>query len=293
MEKKSLSLSNNLKLSDAQQRLILAVLAASILVGIAISLSLNFLSMISFNAKVIAAKDQAIDAYSSAISTIGICKQPREKTYSKEELGNCNPSTIDIDSIPNTLRYNIINGLAVNPELNSVSKSTVDSRCVNPLTSKNYSIKELNRIYLDADDVDSRETAIELLKVCSALRTIPDALPAYDNQEAMLASLNMIFNLSGWMPEGLAPSNDSGNTKEGFNIYEFGVSINSDVQIAKLLLQNLERSIRVFDFTGATISLSSEDTLDFSLSGLAYSVGKTELTEESKVVKPDSGKGSK
>lgn len=292
---KESALSKNLKISDAQQRLILAVLSSSIVVGIAISLSLNFVSHISFNARVIMEKDQAINAYSSAISTIGICKKPKGQTYSEDELKNCDPSTIDIESIPNTLRYSIINGLAVNPELNSVSKSTVDLRCVNPLTSKNYTIKELNKIYLEADDVDSRENAAELLKVCSALRTIPDALPASDNQEAMLASLNMIFNLSGWQPEGLSPSNDEGGveTSSGAKAYGLGVTVDSDVNMAKLLLQNIERSIRSFDVQSASISLGDEDSLKLELGIQGYFTDKTELSEETKVIKPSAEKGKK
>ena len=293
MAKQGFSLSKNLKISEAQQLLILCVLAASIVLGIAISLSLNFLNTISFNAKVIMEKDQAIDAYSSAISTIGVCKKPRGTVYEKAELESCDPSTINIDEIPGTLRYEIINGLAVNPSLNSVSKSTVDNRCINPLTSKNYTIKELNKLYLNAEDVDDRERAGELLKVCSALRTIPDALPAYSNQEAMLSSLNMIFNISGWEPEGLAPDNDHEPemNDQGIGGYVISMTVDSDIRMAKTLLDNFERSIRNIDITNAMLTWSGDDSVKLEMNANAYFTEKTELTETTKTVVPDSAKG--
>lgn len=291
----SFSLSKNLKISEAQQLLILVVLIASIILGVGISLALNFVNQIAFNSKLIAERDQAIVAYSSAISTIGVCKKPKGSVYSEEELKKCNPSTIDINEIPGTLRYNIINGLAVNASLNSVSKSTVDTRCINPSTSKNYTVKELNQMYLSADDIDARETAGSLLKICSALRTIPDALPAYNNQEAFLSSVNMLFNLSGWVPEGLSPDNSGAYDQEvvGLGAYGIGVSVESDVKTAKTLLQNIERSIREIDVVGASIMLGGEESLKIELGARAYFVGKTELQEIEKTVELDTAKGGK
>lgn len=293
-KKASFGLGKKFNLSQAQQFLLLAALGSSIILGIAISLSLNFLSHISFNAKVIAEKDQAIDAYSTAISKLGVCKKPKDKTYTDEELKHCNPSTVDVNTIPGTLRYNIVNGLAVNPLLNSVPKDVVDSRCVNPLTRKNYSVKELNNKYIYAESIEERNAATVLLKTCSALRAIPDALPAYANQEAMLSSLNMIFNISGWEPKGLSPNEGSVNTDgKGYNGFTLSVSLDADVEMVQTVLKNMERSIRNIDITSANISYSGDESLTLNFEAAAYYVNKTELTEQAKVIDPNKTKGKK
>ena len=293
-KKAGFSLGKKFNLSQAQQILLLAALGASIILGVGISLSLNFLSHISFNARVIAEKDQAIDAYSTAISKLGVCKKPKEKTYSEDELKRCNPSTVDVNTIPGTLRYNIVNGLAVNPLLNAVPKDVVDSRCVNPLTSKNYSVKELNDKYIYAESIEEREAATTLLKTCSALRTIPDALPAYANQEAMLSSLNKIFNISGWLPQGLSPNDDRVSSHgKNYNGFMMRVSLNADLEMVQTVLKNMERSIRIVDVTSANISYNGDDSLELNFEAAAYYVDKTELTEQTKTIDPNKTKGKK
>ncbi|MBP5512174.1 hypothetical protein J6X90_02195 [Candidatus Saccharibacteria bacterium] len=291
-EKKSgggFSLGKNLKISQAQQILLLAVLASSLVLGVAIALSLNFISHISFNAKVIMEKDQAIVSYSTALEKVGVCKKPKDSTYSESELKNCNPSTIDVNTIPGTLRYNIVNGLAANVALNSVPKADVDIKCVNPDTLRNYTIKELNNKYVYAESIEERESATNLLKTCSALRAIPDALPAYNNQEAMLSSLNKIFNLSGWIPDSLTPDqNDSGLEESEVNGYYLTVAVDADSQMIQTLLRNFERSIRNIDIVSATLSYGGDsDSLKLSLQAAAYFVEKTELSEETKTVDPN------
>ena len=293
MEKKnSISITGKLNLSQAQQILLLSVLASSIVLGVGIALSLNFINQIKFNAKVIMEKDQAIVSYSTAISKIGVCRSPKGDTYSEDELRNCTPSTIDVKNIPGTLRYNIVNGLAVNPALNSVPKGEVDLRCVSPDTLQNYTLKELNKMYIDAETVEDRESATTLLKTCSALRTIPDALPASENQEAMLSSLNKIFNISGWIPESLVPIKDSEfSDKSGINGYGVNIAVDADLLTVQELLHNIERSIRNIDVTSASISYGGESSLKLTIGAQAYYVDKTMLSETSKTVKPDSAKG--
>ena len=293
-KKKSISLGKGLNLTRAQQVLLLSVMASSVTLGVAIALSLNFIGQISFNARVIMEKDQAIESYSSAISKIGICLKPKGSTYTDTELKNCNPSTINVNNIPGTLRYNIINGLAVDFNLNSVSKNNVDSRCVNPDTLTNYTIKELNNKYIYAETIEERESATTLLKTCSSLRVIPDALPAYRNQEAFLSSMNQIFLITGWMPDTLAPNMDPSPVHiTGLNSYSVGVSMESDVQMAKTLLQNLERSIRTIDINSASISYSGADNIEISIGAGAYYVNKTELKEETRTIDPNDEKGKK
>lgn len=293
-KKSSFSLEKKLKISKAQQVLLLSVLASSAVLGVGISLSLNFLSQISFNAKVIMEKDKAIVSYSEAISKIGVCRSPKGETYSEDELKNCTPSTIDVNDIPGTLRYNIINNLAVSPSLNSVPKVGVDIHCVNPDTFKNYTIKELNDKYIYAESIEERDSATNLIKTCSALRTIPDALPAYENQEAMLSSLNKIFNISGWTPDGLSPSADSYfTTEDGINAFEVAFSMDADLPMVQTVLNNIEKSIREIDFTGVQISYDGKESLRIEMMARAFFVNKTLLNEEPKTINPSSAKESK
>ena len=289
-KKSSFSLSKNLKISEAQQLLLLSVLAASVVLGVAISLSLNFINKISFNARVIGEKDKAIASYSDAFSAIGVCKKPKGETYSEAELRNCNPSSIAIEDIPGTLRYNIVNGLAANFDLNSVPKSGVDMSCVDPLTEKNYTIKELNSMYVDAETLEDRDKAKNLLQTCSALRTIPDALPAFENREAMLSSLN----ISGWQPEGLAPDSNEDSSEEeesGASGYGISITMEADLKTVQDVLQNIERSIREIDVANAAITYN-DNMLKIDLQARAFFVNKTELSEGSVTVNPEK-KGTK
>ncbi len=293
-KKSSFGLGKKLNLSHAQQVLLLAVLASSVVLGVSISISLNFLNKISFNVAVIMEKDQAIEAYSSALAKIGVCKKPKDGTYSESELKNCNPSTIDINSIPGTLRHNIVNGLAVNSSLNSVPKDTVDSRCVDGETGKNYSIKQLNDMYVNAETIEDREAATGLLKVCSALRVIPDALPSFNNMEAMLSSLNKIFILSGWQPDGLAPVQDSNvSENEGINGYGVMISVEASPRMVQEVVLNTERSIRDIEVVNAAISYGSEESIKVDLTGAAFYVDKTVLSEQTKTIDPKATKGKK
>ena len=295
MAEKESALSKKLKISQAQQYVLLAVLGAAVVVGVSLSLSLNFIEKISFNAQVISEKDQAINAYSAGISTIGVCQAPEGEVYTEDELAQCNPDNVDVETVPGTLRYNIIKDLSTNFALNSVSKESVDSRCINPETLKNYTIKELNKMYSEAEDEYSRSSASDLIKVCSALRTIPDALPANENQEAFLSSLNKIFIVSGWDPDVLEPSGEymgeeSGVESGGTSGYKVSLAVEASASMVKNVLQNIERSIRDIYFTHISLEYSDDDFLEFVGSAYAFYVGKTELAEETKTIIPESQK---
>ena len=223
------------------------------------------------------------------IKDTGVCKKPKGNTYSDDELKNCNPDSIEVTEIPGTLRYNILENVAANAALNSVPKEG-DSSCVNPATGKNYTFKELNNNYKSATTVDDRQAAIALIKTCSALRIIPDTLPSYKNEEALLASLNRIFNLSGWNPETLAPagssSSDVQNYPAGLNPLEVVLSVEADTGITTSVLNNIERSIREFDISHATIEWSGDNSLKLEARATAYYVNESTLTESSKTINP-------
>ena len=141
------------------------------------------------------AAEASIKSYSDYIKAAGICKSPKNgNTYSNDELDSCNPSDIDISEISGTLRANILENLAANEALNSVPKED-SSRCLNS-EGKKLTYKDLIQNYKDAKGTEELVAASQLIKSCSALRIIPDALPAFKTEEALLASLNKIFNIS-------------------------------------------------------------------------------------------------
>lgn len=275
------------KISQAQQYVIVAVLATSVLLGVAISLVIHFINKISFNSNVIAVEEQSIVSYSDAIKNIGICPRPSGVIYTDAELASCNPDSIDASAISGTLRANILEGMAANMALNSVPKEST-FECINLQTGKNYTYKELMEQYNNAKDSAALVEASNKIQSCSALRVIPDALPAYQNEEALLSSLNKIFLISGWEPDSLSPSGSSGKSEFGENLYEISVrlSVESNTATTVTFLDNIERSIREFNITRATIEWGSNDTLILNAQATAYYTTPTTIEETSKTIEP-------
>ena len=288
---KEIALSKISKISKAQQNVLLSVLFASIFLGAGISLTTRFIKQIIFNSKVIAAQDESIVTYSDAIKQTGICKKPKGDVYTDDELKNCNPDNIETSEIPGTLRYNILEVLAANQALNSVPQVGTSS-CIDSGTGKKYTYEQLRKQYQDATNVTARQAAIQNIKTCSALRVIPDALPSFKNEEAMLASLNQIFLLAGWQPESLSPSNAgySGNTTtalpDGLNPLEVNLSIEAGTATTMNVLNNIERSIREFDIMQATIEWSGDNSLTLQAKAKAYYMNESTLTESTKTINP-------
>ena len=288
MAGKEIAISKRLKISEAQQYMLISVAVASIFLGVAISLSIHFVKMISFNAVVIGEKNKAIQAYSDVIEKVGVCRAPKGNTYTEDELKACNPDSIPISAIPNTLRANILNNLAASPELNAVPKDD-DSNCINPETNKNYTYAELNKRYNEASGDAAMAEASDLIKTCSALRVIPDALPAFKNEEALLASLNKIFIISDWEPESLAPSGNNGESEEETALKSIALSllVEADTETTMNVLHNIERSIRTFDVNTATIEWGGENSLSLKAQMSAYYVDASGVTEHDVEVLPD------
>lgn len=290
---KEIALGKRAKISQAQQHMILAVFGASIFLGAAIAVVMNSATKVSFNAKVIEAEDKSITAFSNTIKNIGICKKPSGSVYSDEELRKCDPNSTDTSDVPGTLRSNILESLASNSALNATPKGDIAS-CINPDTEKDYTYKELEKIYKDAITDEQLSVATNLIKTCSALRIIPDALPATQNQEALLSSVNKIFLDSGIEPETLAPSDDDeggegGIASFGTNLYVLGVTLSLDqVDVGTLskIFTNAERSIRDFDFKTVTLEWQSSGTVEFSSRATAYYMGKPALRISENNLKP-------
>ena len=288
-ESKEIAISKRLKISEAQKYMLLSVIAASVVLGVAISLISYFVRQISFNTNIIMAEEEAINNYSDVIKNTGACKAPKGSIYSGDELKNCNPDSVEVSEVPNTLRSGILEGLASDSALNSVPKED-NSSCINPDTNKNYTYKELSKIYNDANGSEELNAASQLIKSCSALRVIPDALPAYKNEEALLASLNKLFNISGWEPESISPSANEveEDLPDGLNGIAVNVSVEANSGTTMTVLHNIERSIREFNIESATIEWSGSDNLLLQARATAYYNDKAIITETKKTIREDS-----
>lgn len=284
---KDIAISKISKISKAQQTMILSVLGASLVLGAGLSLTIRFIQQISYNIKVISEEEKSIASYSDIIKKTGVCRAPGGKDYTDDELKKCNPDNIEISEIPNTLRYNILENLAANEALNSVQKEG-DSSCLDPNTGKNYTFKQLNEEYKNAKSVEDRQIAIKQIKTCSALRIIPDTLPAFRNEEALLASLNRIFNLSGWTPESISPAGDTDydelDLPDGLNPIGVALSVEADAGTTMNVLNNIERSIREFDIKQAKIEWGGDTSLTLQANATAYYANESGIAESSKKV---------
>ena len=294
MAAKEVAIGKRAKISQAQQYMLLSVLGASVILGVTIALMVHFIQQIAFNSRVIAAEDQSMVSYSNAIKTTGVCRKPQGDIYTDEELNKCDPNSTELSQIPNTLRSNILENLATNADLNSVPKEA-NSVCVNPDTNKNYTYVELDDLYNQAASSGNSgqiESATQLMKSCSALRIIPDALPAFKNEEALLASLNKLFIDSNWQPESLSPGGASlnNNLKNGLRALSVSLSVEADTGTTMTVLHNIERSIREFNIERATIEWSGEDTLTLQANSTAYYMEESSIAETQKTIKPGENK---
>ena len=285
---KEVAIGKRAKISEAQQYMLLSVLGAAVVLGVAISLISHFVQQISFNAKVIIAEDQAITAYSDVIKSTGICLSPKGNVYTDQELSKCDPDSIEVSEIPGTLRSNILVNLAANKALNSVPKED-DSSCINPATGKNFTYKELENQYNTADSTNELIAASQLIKNCSALRVIPDALPAFKNEEALLASLNKLFIASNWEPESLSPSGTTSASSlgNGLNAISVNVSVEADSATTTNVLNNIEHSIRDFNIERATIEWGGNDSLILKAAATAYYMDESTIQETKKTITPE------
>ena len=277
------------KISEAQQYMLVAVFGASIFLGIAVALVIKFVDQIAFNANVIAEEERVVVSLSNTIKNIGICTKPKGEIYTDEELKKCSPNEIAASAVPGTLRSNILQTMAANAALTAVPKQDI-SYCVNNATDKNFTYAELHEFYneaLEEDNVEKIAAATELIQICSALRVIPDALPSYRNEEALLSSFNRIFIMSDWEPEGLSPAGTYEVASFGSGLYTipFQLSVDADTATTMLVLSNVERSIREFDVRRATIEWSSNNSLSLNSELAAYYTAPSVIKEETKTIK--------
>jgi hypothetical protein len=175
--------------------------------------------------------------------------------------------------------------MSENFNLSSVPKEN-NSDCTNTVTNKPYTYRELQEIYEKADTTDRMIAATNLIQACSALRIIPDALPAYKNEEALLASLNKLFILSDWTPESLSPTGESSVALFGNGLNELSVRLTIEADSAKTLtvLDSIERSIRDFNISRASFEWQGTNTISLQAQATAYYMDPSILVETTKTI---------
>lgn len=237
-----------IKISKYQKQMIGFVLLAAVVLGISLVISMFFIKYIIFNSKVITRKDEAISGYNNAIKN--------SKILDGEVLA-----------------------LSNNKALESVARGTVRS-CYGADGEK----IDFGEIYQEAATEEEATDALDMMKICSALRVIPDALPANKNDEALMSSLDQIFKLSGWEPESLSPSGSATESSiSGLGVIPVSLSVEADTETTFRVLDNIERSIRSINVSSAVISWS-ESNLDLRAQASAYYTEDVGVQEETVTV---------
>lgn len=185
-----------------------------------------------------------------------------------------------------------INGLASNENLESVARHRDSDRC-----SKYAANSDLHNISAEE---------LELVKTCSSLRVIADAMPSSNNMEATLSSLNQLINISndgtGVGFDGLSEMRGSTTTSMGFKnvtksqndtgetvtIHAMNTSLKLTDSATKILsaLSVIESSIRNFDIVQAQLRFNG-DELELTSTFSAYYSDEAELGTQERVVCAD------
>lgn len=239
-----------MKISKAQQLTMLEVLIASLVFGACAVLSIFLIKYIDFNTKVITAKGDAIADYDQTLRNVGICVDKNKNgRLDNDELKNCNASEISLGSVPDSLRYKVLTEMAQDSDLESVARKR-NEKCYD---SKGKRI-DFNKKYEESTNEIEKQQFLQSAKICSALRVIPDALPAQPNVEALMASLNQVLLLTGWEPERLTPRDDLiESTIPGVGVLPLTLQVEGGNDVVLRTLDNVEKSIREFAITSATI----------------------------------------
>lgn len=243
-----------LKISKAQQHTMLEVLGASLVLGTCMVISLFLFKYIKFNTEIITQKGAAINDYDESIRNIGICKDTDNNgRLNGKELDDCDPGAVSLNDVQGSLRYNVIDEMAQNEDLETVARKREED-CYDADGKK----IDFYKLYEESSDDLEKQQYLQLTKICSALRVIPDALPAQRNTEALMASVNQIFILSNWEPETLSPRDDVVMTTiAGVGVIPTTLRIEGSDGVTLTTLNNLERSIRDFDVTSAVFEWTS------------------------------------
>ena len=285
---KQIALGKRLKISEAQQYMLLAVLGAGLAFGVSIVVGIYFIKYIRLNSVVVSEKDKAITGYSELIHLAGVCSAPRGSVYTDTELKHCRPNEVKLDELAeNTLRVQVMSKMAKDETLESVARESV-AICYNNIGEK-YSEKYWTDKIANAVGEDLRQYYSQAFGICSALRVIPDALPSTKNKLALMASLDRIFEISTWTPTSLSPGIEKSTDVPGLGAIEVNLSVNSDGSVTQTVLSNIEKSIREFSINTATIEWTGDDQLKLEASATAYYTEEVELDEQTTTIKNVNG----
>ncbi len=272
-----------LKISKAQQYTILEVFGASLVLGVCIVLSIFLIKYIKFNTVIISAKNEAISEYDETLRNVGVCvDSDNNGRLSDRELENCDPSTTSLSSVSGSLRNNVLSVMAQNVDLESVARQR-NENCYDADGKK----IDFDKLYEESTDSLDKARYLQSAKICSALRVIPDALPAQKNTEALMASLNQVFLFTGLDPEQLAPLDDVVESEiEGVEVIPVQMRLEGTSAQVLTSLNAVERSIREFAITSATVEWSDvfgNGGLSVTAIANAYylkDAGELEMTQE-------------
>ena len=283
------NLSKRLRISKAQKMTLTTVAVTSLILGAAIVLIVFLAKYIKLNANALGAKDEAIDNYSKTIANVGICVDSNnDGKINGNELSQCEPNDITLDKIPDTLQSNIMTKTATNQALYSVATRTTATAasCLDANGKPHDFLKE----YQEAKNDSDKKKALESVKTCSALRVIPDALPAQKNIEAASASLDWLLKQAGVRYESLTPSDDDSEestsaTASTVDSISLSLVLEVDTTGVYHALTAMERSIRTFDIDSLTIEWGSKSNkLDTTIKTRAYYSGQLTINEYNKTV---------
>lgn len=278
------------KISKAQRLTLLEVLGASLILGSCLVV-INFLmKYIGFNTKIIAAKNDAIAEYDQTIRNVGICVDvDKNGRLDRAEIEQCEPSQVRLENVKNSLRFNVYDTMAWNLDLESVARKRERyDICFN---DEDDSLHDFTEDYDMAITQKDKVIALQGMRLCSALRVIPDALPAQKNTEALMASLNQIFLDSGVEPESIAPSDDRITSEiDGISVIPVTFRVNGTGAEIIHVLDSLEDSIREFDITSATVEWSAVGLTMRANANAFYYSGNEELESDRIVRAKDRGR---
>jgi hypothetical protein len=241
-----------LKFDEVTRTILIVVCIASVILGVSAVGGIYLAKRIAFSARLIGDKTAIINDYG--------------KSY--DSLNRLNGE---------------INELASNPGLEASARD-VQQEC----KLSDGSIIDFEA-ELERASAERRPVIEELMRQCSALRVIPDALPAVYNDVALMASLNKIFLESGVEPESLSPA-DSGQAAVGTTgVGAIGVNLRVEDEAVKALglLNNIEISIRAFDVQRITIEWKGGSQISLRGTANAFYMNSRTVETRTLTIKPN------
>jgi len=253
------------RIDKAQRNMLLAVCGTSVILGVTVVSIIYFAKVIAFNGKLIGEKDTIIKDYKSIQTSLNTIKDKVESLKSDEKL--------------------------------EVVSRTRAADCMK-LTSK-LNVDEEGE---SSDEETSVVSDIELARICTSLRVIPDAIPSKENVEATLASLNQLLL---WSDGAIQIEGISGADVENATLYDengtpvqttlkpIGASLSIDDTTYRVhkALDTIENSIRNYDIASASITFSGDsrdsESIELHTTFRAYYSSTAGIEKQSKKVCAD------